>query len=60
MPVPKKKTSKARPDPRRSHDAISAPNVTVCPNCQEPRLAHHVCPNCGHYNSREVIAVEEK
>lgn len=30
-----------------------------CSKCDEPKLAHHVCPSCGHYAGREVIKVVE-
>jgi large subunit ribosomal protein L32 len=33
-PVPKKKTSKASRDARRSHHALSAPNLVTCPQCK--------------------------
>ena len=58
MSVPKKKTSQARRDQRRAHDAIKAPNVTSCPNCGEPRMPHRVCRNCGHYKGRTAVAVQ--
>lgn len=58
-PHPKRKHSKGRRDRRRAHDALSASNLVQCENCGEMRLSHRVCPNCGHYNRREVISVEE-
>jgi large subunit ribosomal protein L32 len=57
-PLPKRKISPGRRDRRRAHDALKARNVVVCPNCGEPRLPHRVCSNCGHYQGREVIDVE--
>ena len=32
--------------------------MVTCPNCFEPRLPHRVCPQCGHYKGRTVVAVE--
>jgi large subunit ribosomal protein L32 len=29
--------------------------MSVCPNCQEKKLPHRVCPHCGHYKGREVV-----
>ncbi len=58
MAVPKKKTSQARRDRRRAHDALKGPRLVECPNCFEPRLAHRVCPHCGYYKGRTVVAVE--
>lgn len=59
MANPKRKTSQARRDKRRSHDALRRPPSCVCPECGEIKLPHRACRNCGHYRGREVIAVEE-
>ena len=57
MAVPKRKTSKARRDKRRSNVwKLSAPAFSRCSNCGELKLSHRVCGNCGYYNGREVIA----
>jgi large subunit ribosomal protein L32 len=58
MAVPKKKTSQARRNQRRAHHALKGPNLIACPNCGKPRLAHRVCPECGYYKGRTVVAVE--
>ncbi len=58
MAVPKKKTSKCRRDKRRTHDKISVPNVTECPQCGEAKLPHRICPSCGVYKGKEVLEVE--
>jgi len=58
MPVPKKRHSKARRDKRRSHQALSAPNVVSCPQCSEPRLPHRICPHCGYYKKSVVLEME--
>ncbi len=59
MAVPKRKTSKARRDKRRSAVwKLEAPALSKCPNCGEYKLAHRACKNCGVYNGREVIAKE--
>ncbi|MBL8057585.1 MAG: 50S ribosomal protein L32 [Anaerolineales bacterium] len=55
-PHPKRKHSKGRRDRRRSQDALTATQVVACSNCGEQRLAHTVCPNCGFYDGKEVIA----
>ncbi len=59
MAVPKKKTSKSKKNMRRAHDAISAPGMSVCPQCQEQKLPHRVCPHCGTYKGKEVIASDD-
>jgi large subunit ribosomal protein L32 len=58
MAVPKKKTSQARRNQRRAHHALKVPNLVACPNCDELRIPHRVCPNCGFYKGRTVVAVE--
>jgi large subunit ribosomal protein L32 len=55
MAVPKKKTSKSVRNMRRSHHALSATNSVECPNCGEPKLPHHLCAACGHYDGRSVV-----
>jgi large subunit ribosomal protein L32 len=56
MAVPKQKQSHARTNKRRSQHKITPPRLQACPNCQSPRLPHRVCPACGHYRGREVVA----
>ncbi|MBF0304684.1 MAG: 50S ribosomal protein L32 [Alphaproteobacteria bacterium] len=56
MAVPKKKTSKSRRNMRRSHHALTPAAHSECPNCGELKRPHHICPSCGHYDGREVIA----
>ena len=59
MAVPKRKTSKARRDKRRSAVwKLEAPALSKCPNCGEYKLAHRACTSCGMYNGREVISTE--
>ena len=59
MAVPKRKTSQARRDKRRSHHALAGPGMNRCPQCHSPKLPHRVCPTCGTYKGREVISFEE-
>lgn len=60
MAVPKKRTSRARRDQRRSQWKIKAPHLVPCPQCHELKPAHRVCLNCGYYKDREAIKVETK
>lgn len=60
MGVPKRKTSKSRRDKRRAHKSMSAPALSNCPQCNEPRLPHRVCPTCGTYRNRVVLEFEEE
>ena len=60
MAVPKKRTSSSRRDKRRAqHDKVAAPNLKPCPNCEELMVSHRVCPACGFYKGREVVAVAQ-
>ena len=60
MAVPKRKTSKARKNTRRSAvGKLTAPALAKCPECGEYKLAHRACSNCGTYRGRVVIAQEE-
>lgn len=56
MAVPKKRTSRARRDQRRAHDAIKFSAATeLCPSCGEPKLRHRVCLACGTYRGKQVF-----
>jgi len=59
MAVPKRRTSKAKRNQRRAHDALGTPPRSSCPQCGEPKLPHRVCANCGTYRGREVVQTDE-
>ncbi|MBD3391764.1 MAG: 50S ribosomal protein L32 [Chitinivibrionales bacterium] len=59
MAVPKRRISSTRRDKRRSHHRLQAPKPALCSHCKQPKVAHRVCPNCGHYGGMEVIEPEE-
>ena len=56
MGVPKRRTSRSRRDKRRNHQRLVVPNLSVCPQCGAAMLPHRICPSCGFYKEREVIA----
>ncbi len=60
MAVPKRRTSHARQGKRRSHLHLKPIQIQYCGRCEQPVLAHRVCPNCGFYQGREVVAEEEE
>ena len=60
MAVPKRKTSKARRDQRRANWKLTAPGYVACPQCHEPKMPHHVCPECGYYDGKEVVKAAEE
>lgn len=60
MALPKRKKSRSRRDKRRTHQRLTVPQYTTCPQCQEVILPHRVCIECGFYNGQEIIKLEEK
>lgn len=58
MALPKYKVSKSRRDKRRTHQKIQAPKLATCSNCGEMKMPHRVCPECGMYKERKLVAVE--
>ena len=59
MAVPKRKMSKARRDSRRANWKLTVPGMIECPQCHEMKKPHRVCPECGYYNGKQVIAKAE-
>jgi large subunit ribosomal protein L32 len=59
MPNPKRRHSKQRTRTRRAHDFLKSKSTSVCPQCHETKMPHRVCPKCGYYKGREVIAVKD-
>lgn len=56
MAVQQNRVTRSRRNMRRAHDALVAANPNECANCGELKRPHHVCPSCGHYAQREVVA----
>lgn len=59
-PQPKRKHSSGRRDRRRAHDALHMRNLVQCSNCGEVRLPHRICPNCGHYQGKEIVEIKKE
>ena len=60
MAVPKRKTSKARRDKRRSTVwKLDMPGMVKCSHCGEYILAHRVCKVCGYYKGKDILKKEE-
>lgn len=57
MPHPKKRTTKAARNQRRSHHALKEITLTKCEKCGKPVKPHHACANCGTYKKKEVIDI---
>ena len=60
MALPKRKHSKSRRDKSRTHWKLTPAALTKCSQCAQPILPHHVCPHCGYYRGRSVVAIREK
>jgi len=45
---------------RRSHHALKAPAISTCAHCGAARRPHHMCLECGYYNGRQVMDLEEE
>jgi len=55
--VPKRKTSRSNTRHRRSAWKTTAPALSTCERCKQPKLQHIACPTCGTYNKRQVLSV---
>lgn len=60
MAVPKRKTTPSRRNMRRSHDKLTALNVTFDKNTGEPKLAHNISLADGFYNGRQVYVTRSQ
>jgi large subunit ribosomal protein L32 len=58
--LPKQRISRHRQGNRRRHHYLKPMALLNCKSCGEVKRAHHVCPNCGMYNGRQVIEIEER
>ena len=54
MAVQKSKVTRSRRGQRRSHDALSAPTLSVEPTSGETHRRHHVSAD-GFYRGRQVM-----
>jgi len=45
---------------RRSHHALTSPEMAVCKNCGAMYRPHHMCLACGFYKGRVVIDLKAK
>ncbi|MFH0771899.1 MAG: 50S ribosomal protein L32 [Candidatus Omnitrophota bacterium] len=60
MALPKRKHSKSRRDKSRTHQVLSLPQLTKCPQCLAVIKPHHICPACGSYKGRKIIEIKVK
>ncbi|MCB1142580.1 MAG: 50S ribosomal protein L32 [Leptospiraceae bacterium] len=60
MAAPKRRKSKSKKRMHRSHHAIGKPNLVLCKSCGAYILPHRVCPTCGHYGGKLIVAPKVK
>lgn len=58
MAVPQNHQSRSRRDKRRTHDALTARQLSVDPTSLEVHIRHHVTPN-GFYRGVKVIDTKD-
>jgi len=58
--LPKQKISRARTRSRRSHHAKAVVNYTDCPRCNQAKLPHAACANCGFVRPGLSLKVQEE
>ncbi|MDR7545334.1 MAG: 50S ribosomal protein L32 [Armatimonadota bacterium] len=54
----KRRHPRSRTGSRRSTWKAAPVTLVTCPQCKTLIVPHRVCPSCGYYAGREVIAVE--
>jgi large subunit ribosomal protein L32 len=59
MAVPKRKTSTARRDKRRTNWKLKSPSASKCPQCGSTKEPHRVCNNCGYYGEKEIFSPDD-
>lgn len=59
MAVPQRRISKTRKRLRRTHFKLSVTGLSECSHCGALIRSHRVCPKCGYYDGKQVIAVKK-
>lgn len=58
--VPKRRISTGRKGRRRSAIKLNLPALISCPNCEQIKRPHSVCPSCGFYKGKMVTKTKAK
>lgn len=37
---------------------LTATDLSICDNCGERKLPHHVCMHCGYYKGKAILTPE--
>ncbi len=60
MAVPKYKKSKSKTRKRVAEwKRIEEPSLSTCNNCGSAGHPHKVCMECGYYDGRQVLNIDE-
>jgi large subunit ribosomal protein L32 len=57
---PSQKSTRSRTRQRRAHHAKAIPNVAECPRCNNPKLPHAACDNCGFVRPGLSLKIEKE
>ena len=60
MAVPFRRTSKTKKRMRRTHFKLEVSGLVTCSHCGAMIKSHTVCPECGYYDGKPVIAKQTK
>ena len=60
MALPKRQHSKQRSRKRRTHWKTRVAAMGECSHCHRSVLPHRVCPFCGYYKGKPVVAIKTK
>ncbi len=55
MAVPFRRTSKRSKRLRRTHFKLHVTGLVTCSHCGAMIKSHHVCPQCGYYDGKQVL-----
>lgn len=58
--LPTQKISRARTRCRRAHHAKAIVNLSFCPKCNQAKLPHAACDNCGYVRPGLSLKVEKE
>ncbi len=60
MAVPFRRTSKTKKRMRRTHFKLEVTGLVTCSHCGAMIKSHTICPECGYYDGKLVLAPKAK